>query len=210
MSFRRSGKPARPKEGRFAEGHLAAGVIEDSIEESPGEVQGRDTLIISADVPGHGVLRRRVTCPLSTPGNGRGLVGQTIVFRHTTHDPDDEDDMLVIRWPDKVRKALEPFRPEGPGAERARAWRLLAQCSAVVTVGGILLTAVMLIGVLLTAGELFSDLPPWFQPVAVLAASAGAAVLGTLAFAFCDSRKTAALAHSRSMSPAPPPTTRKG
>lgn len=130
MSFRRPGKPARPEEGRFAEGHLAVGVIEDSIEESPGEVQGRDTLIISADVPGHGVLRRRVTCPLSTPGNGRGLVGQAVVFRHIAHDPDDVDDVLVVRWPDKVRRALEPFRPEGPGAGRARAWNLLAQCSA--------------------------------------------------------------------------------
>lgn len=193
MSFGHPGTPARPQEERTAEGHLAVGVIEGSIEESPGEVQGRDTLLVSADVPGHGVLRRRVTCPLSTPGNGRGLVGQAVVFRHFTHDPDDVDDVLVIRWPDKVRRALEPFRPEGPGAGRARAWRRLAQCSAVVTVGGILLTSVMLIGVMFTADELFADLPAWFRPGAVLAASAGAAVLGPFACVFCTSRKTAAL-----------------
>ncbi|MEV0784115.1 hypothetical protein AB0I52_14285 [Streptomyces sp. NPDC050423] len=193
MSFRRPGKPARPREERFTEGHFAVGMIEDSIEEGPGEVQGPDTLIISADVQGRGVFRRRVTCPLSMPGSGRGLVGQPVGFRHITEDPDDVDDVLVVRWPNKVRKALEPFRPEGPGAGRARAWRRLAQCSAVVTAGGILLTAVMLIGVVFTAGELFADLPAWFRPGAVLAASAGAAVLGPFAFAFCDSRKTTAL-----------------
>ncbi|MEU8627950.1 hypothetical protein [Streptomyces sp. NPDC048669] len=197
MTFGRPGKPARPTEEPFAEGHLAVGVIEDSIEDGPSEVQGPDTLIISADVSGHGVLRRRVTCPLSVPGRGRGLVGQAVGLRHNTHDPDDMDDVLVVRWPVEVRRALEPFRPEGPGAGRARAWRLLAQCSALVTVGGILLTTVTLIGLVFTAGDLFAELPVWFRPGAALAASAGAAVLGPFAFAFCDSRKTAALSRSR-------------
>lgn len=197
MTFGRPGKLARPADEPFTEGHLAVGVIEDSIEDGPSEVQGPDTLIISADVSGHGVLRRRVTCPLSVPGCGRALVGQAVGLRHNTHDPDDMDDVLVVRWPVEVRRALEPFRPEGPGAGRARAWRFLAQCSALVTVGGILLTAVMLIGLVFTAGDLFAELPVWFRPGAVLAASAGAAVLGPFAFAFCDSRKTAALSRSR-------------
>ncbi|MFY0510544.1 hypothetical protein ACOMD4_09115 [Streptomyces anulatus] len=210
MSFLRPGKPARPREERFAEGHFAVGVIERSTEEGPSEVQGPDTLIISAHVRGHGVFRRRVTCPLSMPGRGRGLVGQPVGFRHITDDPDDVEDVLVVRWPDEVRTALEPFRPVGPGAGRARAWRFLARCSAVVTVGGILLTAVMLIGVVFTAGELFADLPAWFRPGTVLAASAGAAVLGPLAFAFCDSRTTAALSRSGRISPSPPPTARRG
>uniref|UniRef100_A0AAU3GPZ0 Uncharacterized protein n=1 Tax=Streptomyces sp. NBC_01401 TaxID=2903854 RepID=A0AAU3GPZ0_9ACTN len=196
MSFLHPGKPARPREERFADGHFAAGVIEYSIEEAPGEVQGPDTLVISADVRGQ-VFRRRVTCPLPTPGRGRGLVGQPVGFRHTTEDPDDMEDVFVVRWPDQVRKALEPFRPVGPGAGRARAWRFLARCSAVVTVGGILLTAVMLIGVVFTAGRLFADLPAWFRPGAALAAGAGAAVLGPLAFAFCGSRASAALSHPR-------------
>lgn len=197
MSFLRLGKPARPREERCAEGHFAVGVIEYSIEEAPGEMQAPDTLIISADVRGHGVFRRRVTCPLSMPGRGRGLVGQPVGFRHVTDDPDDVEDVLVVRWPDEVRTALEPFRPVGPGAGRARAWRFLAQCGAVVTVVGILLTAVMLIGVVFTAGELFADLPAWFRPGVALAASAGAVVLGPLTFALCDSRTSAALSRSR-------------
>lgn len=82
------------------------------------------------------------------------------------------------------------------------------QC--VLTVGGILLTAMMLIGVVFTAGELFADLPAWFRPGAVLAASGGAAVLGPCTFAFCDSRTTAALSRSRRMSPSPSPATRRG
>ncbi|MFH9395919.1 hypothetical protein [Streptomyces sp. NPDC017556] len=203
MRFGRPGLPARPEEDRFAEGHLAVGVIE----EGPSEVQGPDTLVISADTPQHGVLRRRVICPLSISGSGRRLVGQSVGFRHVTHDPDDLDDVLVVRWPEEVRKALEPLRLEGPGAGRARAWRLLAQCSAVVSALGILLTAVMLIGVVFTAGELFADLPAWFRPGTALAASAGAAMLGPFAFAFCDARarRTGALSHPFRRGPATRP-----
>ncbi|MEU3053648.1 hypothetical protein [Streptomyces griseus] len=210
MSFGRPGGQARPKEEPFTEGHFAVGMIEDVIEDGPGEVEGPDTLIIGADVPAHVRLRRRVASPLPAPGTGRGLVGRTVLFRHRTHDPDDVDDVRVVRWPDEVRRTLEPFRPEGPGAGRARAWRFLGRCGAVVTTGGILLTAVMLIGVVFTSGELFADLPEWFRPGVVLAASAGAAVLGPFAFAFCASRRTAALAHSRCMAPTSSPTTRKG
>ncbi|WP_217996783.1 hypothetical protein [Nocardioides jensenii] len=196
IRFRYSGK-RRPgsTEARFAEGHVAVGLIDRAIEDSPGEVQGPDTLIIRAEAPGHGVIHRRVTCPLSMSGSGRSLVGHTIGFRHARLDPDDLDDVLVIRWPDEVRRALEPFRPEGPGALRARAWRVLAGCSAVVTVGGILLTVVMLIGVIFTAGEMFADLPAWFRPGVVLSGSAGAVVLGAFAFAVCESRTQAALSH---------------
>ncbi|WP_331254273.1 hypothetical protein [Streptomyces halstedii] len=171
-------------------------MIEQAIEEGPSEAQGPDTLMIRADVPKHGSIRRRVICPLSMPGSGRGLVGQAVGLRHVTNDPDDVDDVLVIRWPSEVARALQPFRPEGPGAGRARTWRFLAQCAAVVTVGGILLTVVMLIGLVCTAGELFADLPAWFRPWEVLAASAGAAVLGPLAFAFCGARVTTALSRS--------------
>lgn len=165
-----SSRPAS-KRSRSTEGHLAVGVIDDVIEDAPGEVQGPDTLIISAQVPGHGILHRRVTCPLSMPGSARGLVGQTIGFRHLRLDSDDLDDIAVIRWPGKVREALEPFRPGDPGARRARAWRTLGSCCAVAAVGGILLTVVMLIGVVFTAGELFADLPAWFRPGVALAAS---------------------------------------
>ncbi|MFI1463231.1 hypothetical protein [Nocardia carnea] len=178
----------RSVEARFAEGHLAAGVIDDAIEDAPGEVQGPDTLIISAQVPGHGILHREITCPLSMPGSGRRLVGQTIGFRHNRLDSDDPDDVLVVRWPAEVSRALEPFRPHGPGALRARAWRFLAGCSAAVAVGGILLTVVILIGVVFTAGELFTDLPAWFRPGVALTATVGTAVLGVFAFTVCESR----------------------
>ncbi|GAB3616397.1 hypothetical protein GCM10027416_09540 [Okibacterium endophyticum] len=184
----------RPSAEQLAEGHLTVGTINDAIEDGPGgDVQGPDTLIISADVPGHGVLHRRVPCPLSMPGSGRRLVGRRVPFRHTTHDPDFVDDALVVQWPPEVSRALEPFRPEGPGALRARAWRLLANCSAVVAVGGILLAVVLLIGVVLTGGELFADLPAWFHPGVALASSVGAVPLGFLLFAVCESRVGRAL-----------------
>ncbi|AXK37614.1 hypothetical protein DVA86_24575 [Streptomyces armeniacus] len=180
-------RPA-PSEEQLAEGQLAVGVIDDAIEDGPGcDVQGPDMLIISADAPGHGILHRRVPCPLSMPGSGRNLVGQTITFRHTTLDPHFVNDVLVVRWPDEVKRALEPFRPTGPGALRARAWRFLAGCSGVIAVGGILLTMVMLIGVIFTGGELFADLPAWFHPGIALMASVGAAVLGLFAFSICES-----------------------
>ncbi|MFF1919149.1 hypothetical protein ACFVW8_01035 [Streptomyces sp. NPDC058221] len=164
------------------------GVIDDAIEDGPSEVQGPDTLVISARVPGHGALHRRVACPLPMPGSGRGLVGRAIGIRCIGLDSDDVDDVVVVRWPDEVKRAQRPFRPEGPGALRARAWKLLADCGAAVTVGGILLTAVILIGVLFTAGELFAELPAWFRPGVALAATAGAAVLGVFAFAVGQSR----------------------
>lgn len=188
MSMKHSGNRRRSKEARLAERHLAVGVIDDAIEAAPGEIQGPDMLIVSAEAPGHGIVHRRVTCPLSMPGSGRRLVGQAIRFRHIGLDTDDLDDIFVVRWPDEVSRALEPFRPEGPGALRARAWRFLAHCSAAITVGGILLTIVMLIGLMFTAGELFADLPTWFRPGIALTASVGTVVLGLLAFAVCESR----------------------
>ncbi|KRF20699.1 hypothetical protein ASG90_18800 [Nocardioides sp. Soil797] len=156
------------------------------VEDSPGEVQGPDALIIRADVPGHERIQRTVICPLSMPGSGRRLMGQAVGFRHTSLDPDFADDVLVVRWPAEVRKALQPPRLEGPGAVRARVWGLLSRCCAVVAVSGILLSVVMLIGVVFTGGELFADLPSWFRPGRVLAASLGAAVLGTLVFVACQ------------------------
>ncbi|CAM5370810.1 MULTISPECIES: hypothetical protein [Streptomyces] len=152
MSFGRPGRRTRPREEPVTEEHMALGMIEDAIEDGPTEVQGPDTLIIRADVPTHGQLRRRVTCPLPIPGSGRGLVGRPVRFRHRTHDADDA--------------------------------------------GGVPLTMVMLIGVVVTSGELFAGLPEWFRPGAVLAASAGAAVLGPLVFAFSESRGAAALSRS--------------
>lgn len=172
-------------------------MIDDAIEDGPSEVQGPDTLIISAHVPGHGVLHRRVTCPLPMPGSGRGLVGRAIGIRCSRLDPDDVDDVLVVRWPHEVERAQRPFRPEGPGALRARAWKILADCGAAVTAGGILLTVVILIGVLFTAGELFAGLPAWFRPGIALMATASAAVLGVFSFAIGQSRARTVLTRAR-------------
>ncbi|RII20510.1 hypothetical protein DSC45_04720 [Streptomyces sp. YIM 130001] len=181
-------RPA-PGEEQLAGGHLAVGVIDDAIEDGPGsDVQGSDTLVISAEVPGQVTLHRRVTCPLPMPGSGRRLVDRTITFRHATLDPCFVNDVLVVRWPDEVTRALEPFRPTGPGALRARAWRFLSGCGAVIAVGGILLTVVTLIGVIFTGGALFADLPAWFRPGVALTASMSAAVLGPIAYVICESR----------------------
>lgn len=87
------------REARFARGYRAIGTIDHAIEDAPGEIQGRDMLLISAEIPGAGVtIRRREPCPMSTPGSCRHWAGRSIVFRHTNLDPDDLDDILVKRW----------------------------------------------------------------------------------------------------------------
>ncbi|WP_420039059.1 hypothetical protein [Gordonia sp. MP11Mi] len=183
----------RPSEEHFADGHLAIGVIDDAIEEGPGsDVQGADMLIINAEVPSHGILHREVLCPISMPGSGRDLIGQTISFRHTTHDPNFINDALVVGWPPMVSRALEPTRFEGPGALRARAWRFLAGFSMAVTCIGIMLTPVLLCGIIV-GGDMFADLPAWFHPGVAVASSVGAAMLGLFAVAVCNRRMNAAL-----------------
>lgn len=111
-----------PNEEQLTEGHLAVGMIDDAIEDGPSEAQGADTLVITAEAPGHGTLHRTTSCPLEMPRSGHRLVGQTITFRHTTFDPDYVKDILVVRWPLEVRNALRPVRDEGPGGVRARVW----------------------------------------------------------------------------------------
>ncbi|MDV3130349.1 hypothetical protein M1247_35970 [Mycobacterium sp. 21AC1] len=184
---------SRPSERQLAEGHLAVGVIDDAIEDGPGgDVQGPDSLIISADIPEHGILHRTVACPLSMPGSGRNLIGQSVPFRHTTFDPDFVNDILVARWPREVNRALEPVRFEGPGALRARVWSFLAGCSFVVMWAGIVLTPLLLCGVIF-GGDMFTDLPAWFHPGVALATSIGAVPLGFILVAVCNERMNAAL-----------------
>ena len=119
----------RPTDEQLTDGHLAVGTIDDAIEESPGsDVVGPDTLIISADVPGHGVLHRKVPCPLPVPGSGRRLVGQIVPFRHTTFDPDFVDDALVVGWP--------PEGEQRPGAVPSPESGSVA-CSRMEALGGL-------------------------------------------------------------------------
>lgn len=177
-------------------GHLALGTIDDRIEDAPGQdVQGADELIISADVPGHGTLHRRISCPLPTPGSGRGLVGHEVQFRHTTYDPDHSDDILVTRWPPVARRALAPVRHEGPGALRARIWSVLASCGFVVMWAGLALTPILSGGIVF-GGDMFTDLPAWFHPGVALTVSISAIPVGLLLVTLCVRRKEAALTHT--------------
>lgn len=193
---------AAPSARDLAEGHLVVGVIEVAIQEAPGQdVQGQDTLVISAQVPGTGTLHRTALCPLSMPGSGRDLVSQSIAFRHTTFDPDYEADILVVRWPSQVERALEPVRYEGPGALRARIWSLLAGCSFMVMWAGIALTPILLCGIIVgsLSGEfMLDDLLLGVHPGIALVASISAVPLGLFACAGCSLRKDAALGHPTS------------
>jgi hypothetical protein len=185
-------RPA-PSGEQLAEGHRAVGTIDEAIEDGPGgDVQGPDSLIISAEVPGHGTLHRRVQCPLSMPGSGRDLVGRSVPFRHTTFDPDFFNDILVTRWPPEVNRALQPVRFEGPGALRARAWSFLAGCGFVAMWAGIALTPILLCGMIF-GGDMFTDLPAWFHPGVALAAAIVAVPLGFIIAAACNERMNAAL-----------------
>ncbi|MEU2946555.1 hypothetical protein ABZ617_11055 [Nocardiopsis alba] len=188
-------RPA-PSEEQLAEGHLAVGMIDEAIEDTPGsDVQGPDTLVISAEAPGGGRLQRTAACPLPISGNGRRLVGQAIGFRHTTFEPDHVNDILVVRWPREVGKALEPAaQNEGPGTLRAHMWGFLAGCGFALLWAGIALTPILLCGIVF-GGDMFTDLPAWFRPGAGLAASVAAVPLGLFLVAACTVRKNAALAH---------------
>lgn len=187
-----------PSETEFAEGHLAVGMIDDALAQGPGQdVQGPDTLVISAHIPGHGTIYRSETCPLSMPGSGQDLVGHSLPFRHTTFDPDYSNDILVIRWPPKAQEALAQIGYERPGPGRARAWSFLAGCSFMIMWAGIALTPILLCGIIF-GGDMFTDLPAWFHPLLALAVSVAAVPLGLVLVAVCSSRRDAAFKSSDS------------
>lgn len=186
-----------PSEQEFAAGHLAVGTINDAMAEPPGQdVQGPDRLVISAEIPGYGTIYRQKACPLEMPGSGRSLVGQTIGFRHTTFDPDYGNDILVVRWPREVRRALEPVRYEGPVSPRTRIWGLLAGFSFVIMWAGIMLTPILLCNLIfgsLAGSNMLADILPPVHPAIALAVSIGAIPLGLLLAAVCASRRDAVL-----------------
>lgn len=188
-----------PSEEEFAEGHLAVGMINHAIEEGPGQdVQGPDTLVISADILGHGTIYRRESCPLSMPGSGRDLVGHSIPFRHTTFDPDYSNDILVVRWPPKVQEALKPVRYEGPGALRARIWSILAGCGFAIMYTGIALTPILLCDLVFgsVVGEfMVAHLLPGVHSGIALGASIAVVPAGLFLTAVCSSRRDAAFGH---------------
>ena len=186
-----------PSDKEFAAGHLAVGTINDALEEPPGQdVQGPDRLVISAEIPGHRTLYRQKTCPLEMPGSGRSLVGQTIGFRHTTFDPDYGNDILVVRWPREVRRALEPIRYEGPGSLRARLWGGLSGLSFAVMWAGIMLTPILLCNLIvgsLAGSNMLADILPQVHPAIALGISIVVIPAGLFLYCFCATRRDAPL-----------------
>lgn len=89
----------RIREARFAAGHRSAGMVDDVIEEPASEVGGFSTftLMITAEVPGQVNIRRRLYSH-HYPAGPDAREGQTVVFRHSTLDPDDLDDVLFERF----------------------------------------------------------------------------------------------------------------
>lgn len=187
-----------PSEQEFAAGHLAVGTINDAMAEPPGQdVQGPDRLVISAEIPGYGTIYRHKECPLEMPGSGRSLVGQTIGFRHTTFDPDYGNDILVVRWPREVRRALEPVRYEGPVSLRTRIWGLLAGFSFVIMWAGIMLTPILLCNLIfgaLAGSNMLADTLPPVHPAIALAVSIVVIPVGLFLTAVCAARRDALLA----------------
>ena len=175
----------RPNTDDLAEGTLTIGVINDAIEDGPGgDVQGADTLVISADVPRHGTLHRTVICPLSMPGSGRDVLGQSISFRHTTFDTDFVNDILVVRWPPKIHDALQPSRSTERRTLRSHAWRILGALSFVVMWIGIVLTPIALCELIFRSG-MYDDLAAGVHPGHALAVSICAIPGGLVAAGFC-------------------------
>lgn len=187
-----------PSEKEFAAGHHAAGKIMAAIEEPVGQdVQGADTLVIRADIPGHGALYRNEICPLSTPGYGRGLVGLAILFRHTTYDPNYSNDILVTRWPPKARETHERIRYEGPGALRARIWSFLSGTSFVIGYAGVMLAPLLLCDLIfgsLAGQRVLAEFLPEVHPAIAVAVSIGVIPTGFFLASFCDARRDALLA----------------
>lgn len=180
-----------PPHKQLTEGHRAVGIINDVVEDGPGgDVQGADMLIIAADVPGHGTLHRRISCPLSTPGSGRELMGKSIGFRHTTFEPDFVNDILVTHWPAEVARALRQVRYGGPVSLRARIWSFLAGFGFVIMWVGVVLAPVLLCGILF-GGDMFTGLPAWFHPGIALLASIGAVPLGLFLVVIGNARENA-------------------
>ncbi|BFP50773.1 hypothetical protein SCMC78_05800 [Streptomyces sp. CMC78] len=88
----------------FADGYVSRGRV-DRVIECPGS--GDDTtsyeLRVSAELPGGGVLRRKVYRDGSSPLR---RVGGPIRFRHNTLDPEDLHDVLFDGFPGTEKKAV--------------------------------------------------------------------------------------------------------
>lgn len=180
-----------PSEKEFAEGHHAVGIIYAATEDPGHDAPGPETLVISADIQGHGFIHRHVPRPLGA-GSGHKLVGSSIEFRHTTYDPDYSNDIFVTRWPLEVQEALKPIRYKGPGAVRARIWNILSGFCFVIGCAGVMLTPILLCDLIfgsLAGQRVLADFLPGLHPAIAVAVSVGASPLGFFLSSVCDARR---------------------
>lgn len=89
----------RLREIKFAAGCRSVGMVDEVIEEPPSEVGGSSTftLMINAELPGQVKIRRRLYSQ-DYPSGPDARAGQILIFRHTTLDPDDLDDVLFVKF----------------------------------------------------------------------------------------------------------------
>lgn len=104
-AFLESHAQDRLREAKFAGGYRSAGMVDRVVEEPSSEVGGLSThmLLITAELPGQGTIRRRLYSS-EYPAGPDARVGQTMIFRHVTLDPDDLQDVLFVRFTGTAQK----------------------------------------------------------------------------------------------------------
>ena len=192
-------RPA-PSKKEFAEGREAVGIIRYvTSNETPEGGLADDDLVIHIDTSDDGqhlTLPRTVESPLPGPFAGRKLIGTEVVVRHTTVDPDYDNDILVTRWPREVQEALKPTRYEGPGARRARIWGVLSACFFVIGYAGVMLTPLLLCNLIfgsLAGSNMLADIFPQVHPALAVVVSIGIIPAGVFVGCFCATRRDALL-----------------
>ncbi|MFF2654302.1 hypothetical protein [Streptomyces sp. NPDC058045] len=185
-----------PSKKEFSEGRAAIGIIRSAVSnDAPEGGQMDDDLVIHIDTSDDGqplTLLRTVGCPLPGPGAGQRLIGTQVIVRHTTVDPDYDNDILVTRWPTHVTEALTPVRYEGPGAFRARIWSILAGCFFVIGYAGVMLTPVLLCNLIFgsfTGTNMLADVFPRLHPAVAVAVSIGVIPAGMFLGCVCLTRR---------------------
>ncbi|WP_449276727.1 hypothetical protein [Leucobacter sp. GX24907] len=185
-----------PSDKDFAEGREAIGIIRSAVpNDSPEGGQLDDDLIIAVHTSDNDqplTLPRTFMCPLPGAGAGQGLIGQQVAVRHTTVDPDYDNDILVTRWPTHVAEALKPIRYEGPGAFRARIWAILSGYFFVIGTAGVMLTPILLCNLIfgaLTETNMLADILPGLHPAIAVAVSIGVIPSGIFLGCVCLTRR---------------------
>lgn len=89
----------RIREITFAAGYRSVGMVVDVIEEPASDVGGMATftLMIAAELPGQLRIRRKLYSSQYPAGAGI-QIGQAMIIRHVTVDPDDLGDVQFVRF----------------------------------------------------------------------------------------------------------------